>query len=685
MKKTAQDILPKAPQIPHSIKMHGDVRQDSYFWLRKKEDPETLKYLKAENLYFEKHMKPLKPLRDQLYKEMRQRIKEDDSSVPAPYGAYQYYIRYKKGQQYRLECRKSRKGGKEEVLLDLNQLAKGKKYCDVSSVQASPDQSLLIYSADFDGSERYTVYVKDLKTGKLLKDQIPNTSGNVLFAEDNETLFYTRLDENLRPYQVYRHVLGTAVSDDVLIFHESDAQQFVGVSKSASDNFIFIGSHGKVTSEVWIQDAHNPTLSPRCFQKRIEGLEYDVDHHGSLFYVRTNKSAQNFKIATTDLEKTAVEFWKDFIPHNPKRYIGGFHLFKNFLVLSEREQGLPQIRIYDFAKKKDHAVKFKDAAYSVGLGANLEFKTDKLRLSYSSPITVPSVYEYDMRTRKTKTLKTKVIKGHKSSNYVCERVWVKGHDGVQIPMVLTYKKGLKKNKTHPTYLYGYGSYGAIIPDSFSEYRDIFRLVDRGYVFALAHIRGGGEMGRAWYETSKFLTKKNTFHDFISCAEYLKQKGYSAPDKLAIAGGSAGGMLVGACMNMRPDLFDLVVAHVPFVDVVNTMLDKNLPLTQMEYKEWGNPEDKEYYFYMKSYSPYDNVEAKSYPTLFVTCGLNDPRVTYWEPAKWVARLREVKTDKNQILFKINMGAGHFGSSGRFEHLHEMAEEYAFILNRFGTFK
>ncbi|MEN0059957.1 MAG: S9 family peptidase [Bdellovibrio sp.] len=680
MKK--ETSTPKAPQKLKNLELHGDIRVDPFFWLREKENPETLKYLKEENAYYEQHMKPLSGFKDQLFKEMKSRIKEDDSSVPSPYGEYLYYTRYKKGKQYSFECRKPKNGGKEEIILDKNLLAKGKKYCDISAVKVSPEHDIIAYGADFDGSERYTLYFKDLHTGKLLKDAIPNCYASFSFAEDNETVFYVRLDENLRPYQVYRHKLGTSTEQDQLIFQEKDPQHFVSVSKSATNNFIFIGSHGKITSEVWYLDAHNPTFPAKCVQPRVDGLEYDVDHRGDLFWICTNWNAQNFKIMTTTLLETGKDHWKDFIPHKPEVFIGGFHLFKDFLVLGERENGLPQVRIYDFKKEKDHKIQFKDAAFSVSvMNDNYEYKTDALRLGYSSPITAPSVLEYNMRTKVTKTLKTKEIKGHKASNYICERVWVTGHDGVKIPLVLTYKKGLKKNKSNPTYLYGYGSYGAIIPDAFPERRDIFRLVDRGFVYALAHIRGGGEMGRHWYENSKFLTKTNTFKDFISCGEYLKDKGYCAPDKLVIAGGSAGGMLVGACMNMRPDLFNLVIAHVPFVDVVNTMLDKDLPLTQMEYKEWGNPEDKEYYFYMKSYSPYDNVEEKDYPTLYVTCGLNDPRVTYWEPAKWVAKLRDKKTDKNKILFKTNMGAGHFGASGRFDHLYENAEEYAFILNHF----
>lgn len=686
LKKPSLKSLPQVAKKPKQLKLHGDTRIDSYFWLRDKENPDVLKYLKEENAYFSEQMKPLQSFKNRLFKEMKSRIKEDDSTVPASLGPWLYYTRFKKGQQYPIECRKRKDSGKEEVLLDINRLAQGKKYCEVSSSQVSPDHDILAYATDFDGSERYTVHFKDLNTKKLFKDILPNSSGDIYFAKDNRTVFYVRLDKNLRPYQIFKHVLGTAPSKDELIFHEKDPQQFLNLYESSTGNFIFIGSFGKITSEIWYLDAHNPSLPPKCIQPRIEGLEYSVDHHGDHFWIRTNLNAINFKIVRTDLINTEKKYWKDFIPHKADTFISGeMQFFKNFMVLSEREKALPQIRVWNFAKNQGHTIKFKDAAYAVSLSTNLEYHSNKLRLSYSSPVTVPSVLEYDMPTKTMKTLKTKEVKGHDSAKYVCERVWVPSHDGKKIPLVLTYKKGLKKDHKNPTYLYGYGSYGAIIPDSFPAHRDIYRLVDRGCVFAMAHIRGGSEMGRQWYEDGKFLKKMNTFKDFISCAEFLKKKGYSHPEKLAICGGSAGGMLVGACMNMRPDLFNLVVAHVPFVDVINTMLDKNLPLTQVEYKEWGNPEDKSFYSYMKKYSPYDNVEPKEYPTLYVTCGLNDPRVTYWEPAKWVAKLRELKTDNNHILFKTNMGAGHFGASGRFEHLHEEAEEYAFVLNHFGIKK
>ena len=675
---------PVAPQKDHKIVKHKDVRNDKYFWLRDKEKPETMKYLHAENKYFAAQMQPLKKLKDKLTKEMRARIKEDDSSVPAPNGDWLYYRRFKKGQQYAIELRKPKSGkGREQVLLDGNILAKGKKYSDTSGEQVSPDQNIFAYAADFDGSERYTIYFKDLRTGKMLKDELKNTNASFVIANDNKTIFYTVLDSNLRPYRIYRHVLGEDVKKDVLVYEEKDSKHFMGLSKSASENFIFIGSYGKITSEVWYLDAYNPSRKPVCIQPRVEGLEYDVDHQGNYFWIRTNHKALNFKICRVGLDETGMKNWQEYVAHKKDVMIGEMNFTEKFMILGERSNGLPQIRIFDLASNKSHVISFKDAAYTVSVHPdNFEYHTETLRISYSSPITPASVIDYNMQTRKSKVLKTTQVKGHNPKKYVCERIWVKGHDGVKIPLVLTYKKGLKKNKKNPAYLYGYGSYGATIPDAFPSYRDMYRLIDRGFVYALAHIRGGGEMGRHWYEDGKFLKKMNTFKDFISCAEYLKNSGYADPKRLAICGGSAGGMLMGACMNMRPDLFDVVVAHVPFVDVINTMLDKDLPLTQTEYKEWGNPDDKKYYDYMRKYSPYDNVEPKAYPHMFVTCGLNDPRVTYWEPAKWVAKLRELKTDSNTLIFKTNMGAGHFGASGRFEHLAENAEEYAFILEKFG---
>lgn len=674
---------PMAPKHPKTFKNHKDVRVDDYFWLRDKKHPDTMKYLNAENKYFENHMKPLQKLKTKLFKEMKSRIKENDSTVPAPDGNYLYSSKYKKGKQYSIHVRKPKKGGTEKVIFDGNVIAKGKKYFHLSNLDLAYDENLLAYGVDFDGSERYSVHFKNLKTGKKLSEVIQNSNGSCVWAKDSQTFFYVALDANLRPYQVYRHTMGENPKKDKLVFEEKDSQYFVSLYQSESKDYIYIHTGGKVTSETWLLRADEPHGKFKCFEPRKENLEYNVMDRDGEFWIHTNYKATNFQIMKTSLKKTGRKHWKTFFKGSDKVLRQGLSVFADYLVISEREGGLPQIRIYDFKKKKDHLISFSDKAYDVSMGGgNREYHTDVLRIAYSSPITPDSIIEYNMKTRKSKVLKTKEVKGHKKSNYVCERVWVKSHDGVKVPLTLVYKKGFKKNSKAAGYLYGYGSYGANIPDAFPVSRDVFRLIDRGFVYALAHPRGGSEMGRSWYEDGKFLKKKNTFKDFIACGEYLIKNNWVAQDKLAACGGSAGGMLMGACMNMRPDLFKAIAAHVPFVDVINTMLDKDLPLTQIEYKEWGNPEEKKYYKYMKSYSPYDNVEKKAYPHLFVTCGLNDPRVTYWEPAKWVAKLRELKTDSNTIIFKTNMGAGHFGASGRFDHLWEQAEEYAFILKTFG---
>lgn len=685
---SAEPIPPKALQIPSTFNNHGNTRIDPYFWMRDVKHPETMPYLNAENKYFQENMKPLETLKKKLYTEMKGRIPENDSSAPAPNGNFEYYSEYKKGLEYPLFFRRHKKQfkvTKPVLLLDQNKFAKGKKYCSLGTYLVSPRHDLLAFSFDFDGSEKYTIEIKDIASNKKLNTRLEHTNGNAVFSADQRYLFYTVLDSQLRPYKIFRHELYSNKAD-VLVYEEKDAQFFASVNKSSSGNYIFINTGGKITSEYWIIDAHNPTLAPRLFNERSHGLEYNVEHYRDHFWILTNHKAVNNRLMKTSLDLTTIENWKEFRPHNADTYLIDFTFKENHLILSERESGLIQIKIIDMRSLKEHSMKFKDSAYEISVSQqNYEFHSNILRINYSSPITPNSVIDYNLDTKKSSVIKTQKVKGHHSKKYVCERVWVTSHDGVKVPLVLLYKKGLKKNKKNPTYLYGYGSYGMILPDAFPSRRDVYRLVDRGYVYALAHIRGGAEMGRHWYDNGKFLKKKNTFQDFIACGEWLKNSGWSHPQKLAICGGSAGGMLVGACMNMRPDLFDLVVAHVPFVDVINTMLDKDLPLTQIEYDEWGNPENKEYYHYMKSYSPYDNVERKNYPSMFVTCGLNDPRVTYWEPAKWVAKLREFRTDKNPLLFKINMGAGHFGTTGRFEYLWEFAEEFAFVITEFSKTK
>jgi oligopeptidase B len=674
---------PRAPKRPKKLKLHGDVRVDDYFWLRDVKDPAVMKYLKEENAYFEAGMKPLASLRAKLFREMKARIQEDDVTPPVRRGEYYYYTRFKRGKQYAISCRKRGLRCKEEIVLDGNRLARGKKYFHTSGSRVSPDGRTLIYSADYDGSERYGLFIKDLVTGRVSPERIQNCSGSFAWAADNRTFYYVVLDENIRPYRVYRHRVGENPKKDELVFEEKDPKHFVDVSKSLSGDYIFIDTAGKVTSETWVLEASRSKGDFRCIEPRKEGVEYTIEHRHGDFWVLTNYRAENFQVMKAPVAAPGRKHWRTVFKHSPRRFIEGVSAYEGYLVLSERENGLPHLRVHDFASGKQHRIAVPDPAYSLHEGANLEFKTEWLRIGYSSPIMPDSAIDYHLKSRRRKVLKVKKVKGHRPADYRCERVWVKGHDGARIPLTLVMKRSLKLDGKAPGYLYGYGSYGASMPDGFPGRSDMFRLIDRGFVYALAHIRGGSEMGRDWYEQGKFLRKKNTFLDFISCAEFLHRRKYVARDRLSACGGSAGGMLMGACMNLRPDLFRAIAAHVPFVDVLNTMLDKDLPLTQTEYKEWGNPEEKRFYRYMKSYSPYDNVEAKAYPALFVTCGLNDPRVTYWEPAKWVAKLRDLKTDRHRILFKTNMGFGHFGASGRFEYLHEQAEEFAFILRELGV--
>ncbi|MBX2987275.1 MAG: S9 family peptidase [Bdellovibrionaceae bacterium] len=672
-------VPPRAPQKETRLEKHGDVRIDPYFWLRDKENPETMKYLEAENKYYEQILAPLKKTREKLFKEMKSRIREDDSTPPAPWGEFEYYNKFKKGQQYALHCRRPRAGArkKEQVLLDENQLAKGKKYFSLGTFSVSPRQDLIAYSVDFDGSEKYTLRFHDIARKKDFDARIPNTSGSVVWANDNQTVFYCIQDEKQRPYRVYRHKIGQPSSEDELIFEEKSPEFFLGLSKSSSDQYIFIGTHAKTSSEVLYIHADHPALPPKLIEARAAELEYDVEHHGDFFYIHTNEGgATNFKISRAPVDQPGRAHWKPFWAEKKKILLTGMLPFKNWFVLFERENANPQIRVVSMPGKKAHLVKFNEPIYSAGPDTNLEYDTDVLRVHYSSMVQPTTVYDYNMKSRRKTVRKEQKVPGYKAAKYKCERLWVKGHDGAKIPLSVVYKKGLRKNGQAPMYISAYGSYGSSRPTTFSSLR--LSLLDRGFAYAIAHIRGGQEMGRQWYEDGKFLKKKNTFHDLISCAEFLVKKKWTNPARIAVAGGSAGGMLMGAIMNMRPDLFKVVAAHVPFVDVLNTMLDDTLPLTPMEYNEWGNPNDKTYYDYIKSYSPYDNVRTQEYPHLLVTAGISDPRVTYWEPAKWVNRLRELKTDSNLIVFKTNMGGGHFGASGRFEILKEYADEFAYIL-------
>jgi oligopeptidase B len=670
---------PKAPEKPHEITEAGHTRNDPFFWLREKDNPEVLKYLQAENRYTEAALKHTEKLRKTIYSEMRRRIKEDDVTVPQKIGDYYYYSRTETGKQYAVHCRK--KGSleaKEEVLLDENELAKGQKYFRVGILSVSPNHKLLAYSTDTDGSETYVIRIKSLETGELLPDEIRNSSYSFAWANDNKTFFYDQLDDAHRPYKALKHILGTSVNQDPTVNEEKDDRFFLEISKSRSEKFIFVSVESELSSEIRFVDADHPDGEFTLIRPRENDLLYSVDHHNDRFFIVTNENAKNFKVIETPVASPGKEHWKDFLPYDRQIKVDAVDAFENHLVVSERRNGLEAIRIFDLKSGESYEIKFDEPTYDVSLDRNPVFHTGILRLEYSSFVTPNSVIDYDMVSRRKELKKeTPVLGGYKKSDYVSERVFAKADDGVEIPISLFYRKGFRKNGTAPLLLTGYGAYGISTDANFSS--STISLVDRGFVFAIAHIRGGGELGRTWYEDGKLLKKKNTFTDFISCAQYLIDRQYAAPKRVAILGGSAGGLLMGAVTNMRPDLFTTVIAAVPFVDVLNTMSDPSLPLTVTEYEEWGNPQDPKYFDYMASYSPYDNIEEKQYPNMLVTAGLNDPRVSYWEPAKWVARQRKLTHQNRILLLKTNMGAGHGGDSGRFDRLKEVALEYAFAVD------
>jgi oligopeptidase B len=669
---------PKAPERPHEITETGHTRNDPFFWLRQKDDPAVLKYLDAENAYADRVLKPTERLQTTLFNEMRGRIQEADVSVPDKIDDYYYYSRTEVGKQYAIHCRK--KGSleaKEEVLLDENELSKGQKFFQLGTLEVSPDHKLLAYSTDTSGSEAYDLRIKSLETGTLLPDEIRNCSGSFAWANDNKTFVYDQLDEAHRPYKALKHVLGTGVDQDSTIYEEKDERFFLGISKSRDEKFIFVGVESELSSEIRFLEANRPDKELELIRPREANLLYYVESHGDRFFIVTNDNAKNFKIVAAPVSSPGKENWKDFIPYDPQIKTDGVDAFEKYLAISARINGLPAIRIYDLKSGELNDVKFDDPAYDVSLDRNPLFSSDIVRFRYSSFITPDSVIDYNMASRQKTVRKEKaVLGGFDKSNYQSERVFAKATDGVEVPISLVYRKGSKKDGSAPLLLDGYGAYGLCEDADFDS--DIISLLDRGFVYAIAHIRGGGELGRTWYEDGKLLNKKNTFTDFIACAQYLVDQGYASPKKLAITGGSAGGLLMGAVMNMRPDLFTTVIADVPFVDLLNTMSDPSLPLTVTEYEEWGNPQDPKFFNYMASYSPYDNVVDKPYPNLLVTAGLNDTRVSYWEPAKWVAKQRTLKHQDRILLLKTNKGAGHQGNSGRFEHLKETAMEYAFAM-------
>ncbi len=682
---------PVAPVQTVTHRNHGDARVDHYYWLRERDNPAVLSYLEAENIYTEAMLTHTEALQSTLYDEMKSRIKETDESVPVAHGGYFYYYREEEGKQYRIYCRKQGiPDADEQVLLDLNVEAEGHDFLQMGNFAVSPDHSLLAFALDTNGSETYTLRVKDLATGELLPDQIENTYYGLEWGNDNRTLYYTTLDPALRPFKLHRHHLGASASDDEVVYHEEDERFFLRLYKAKSERYIFLALGSAVTSEVYAIDADHRDGQPFLVQPRVQDMEYFVTHHRSptgdeRFFILTNWEAENFRVMAAPIDAPARENWQELIPHSTDVMLDRVEPFQDFLVIWERESGLTHIRIQDlrdgafYAGKKSnaHRVEQLEPVYTVSTGPNPDFTTKTLRYRYTSLVSPPTVFDYDMEERTRTLRKQDEVAGYDPSAYTTERIWAAASDGVKVPISLVYPADLKQDSCNPCLLIGYGSYGMSYDPSFSS--NHVSLLQRGFVVAYGHIRGGGEMGRQWKEDGKYLKKMNTFTDFIACAEALIDRNYTSPRSLVISGRSAGGLLMGAVTNLRPDLFAGVVAGVPFVDVVNTMLDATIPLTVIEWEEWGNPAEPDYYHYMKSYSPYDNVEAQDYPAILATAGLNDPRVQYWEPAKWVAKLRARKTDNNPLMLKTEMGAGHFSKSGRYDYLEEVALEYAFILD------
>ena len=669
---------PKAKKIETILEKHGDKRTDNYYWLNDRENPEVISYLEAENKYTKEALAHTEDFQTKLFYEIVGRIKQTDESVPYKSNGYWYYTRFEEKKEYPVYCRKKDSlENAEEILLDVNLLAEGLSYIDVAGLSISQDNTLLAYGTDTLSRRIYTIHFKNLVTGEMLNDTIENTTGGCTWAADNTNVFYSVKDEQtLRSCQIFRRTLG--VKDSELVYEEKDETFNTYVYKSKSKKYLIIGSDSTLTSEYRILEADNPKGEFRIFEPRKRGHEYGIAHFEDKFYVTSNHKAQNFKLMVTPETATGMKNWKEVIGHREDTLLEGIELFKNFMVVDERRNGLTHLRVMNLIEKTEHYLDFGEEVYSAGTSVNPDFDSEWLRFSYTSLTTPNSVFDYHLTTHEKKLLKQQeVVGGYNADDYKTERHFATAADETQIPISLVYKKSFGIKPENPLLLYGYGSYGATMDVYFSSVR--LSLLDRGFTFAIAHIRGGQEMGRQWYEDGKLLKKKNTFTDFIDCAKYLITKNYTSQRHLYAMGGSAGGLLMGAVVNMNPEIWHGIVAQVPFVDVVTTMLDDTIPLTTGEYDEWGNPNDKIYYDYMKSYSPYDNVEAKEYPTMLVTTGLHDSQVQYWEPAKWVAKLRELKTDTNKILLFTNMEAGHGGASGRFERFKEVALEYAFLLD------
>jgi oligopeptidase B len=676
---------PPAPPVaktePKTTTLHGETLVDNYSWMREKGSPAVVAHLEAENAYTAARMKHTEPLQETLYKEMLGRIKETDAAVPYFKDGYWNYTRTEQGKDYPIACRK--KGSldaPEEIVLDQNVLAAGKKFHALGGFDISPDGTKLIYLEDLTAFREYTLYVKDLSTGKIL-ESIPKVWNGTAWADDNKTFFYMTADEAKRGNAVWRHVIGTAREQDVKVFQEDNVLHDVSVFRSRSGKFVFIPANGYTSSEWRVIPTASPMTAPRVVAPRRPNVEYSVEHGGGFFYILTNDNAKNFRIVRTSDADGSPASWKDWIAHRADAFVEGVDVFEKFAVVAERRDGLRRLRAIELASDASHDVAFPEAAYGVFPGNNPEFASSIYRFNYSSFVTPPSVFDYNLATRQRELKKRQEIpSGFEPTNYEVQRRMAPARDGVQVPVSILLRKGARLDGTSPLLLYAYGSYGATTEPTFSS--NVFSVVDRGMVYAIAHIRGGQEMGRQWYDDGKMMKKKNTFNDFIDVAEFLVKNGYTRPDRLVANGGSAGGLLMGVVANMRPDLFKAIVAEVPFVDVINTMLDSSLPLTAQEWEQWGNPKNPEQYAYLRSYSPYDNIEKKGYPWILVTTSVNDSQVMYWEPAKWVAKLRATKTDSNPLYFKVNLAGGHGGSSGRYERLRETAFKYAFVLDAVG---
>lgn len=682
MIKSNTKETPGADKIDKVLEKHEDIRVDPYYWMNDRENVEVVDYLERENAYFESVMEKTKGLQDDLFKEMKSRIKEDDTSVPYLYNGYYYITRYEKGKDYPVYTRrKESMEAAEEILFDVNEMAEGYAYYHLGGLSISPDNKWATYAVDTVSRRNYTIYIKNLETGDVLENAITQTTGSSTWGNDNKTLFYSRKDlESLRPNQIFRHSMGLDTDEDELLYTEENDTYVTYVYKTSSRKYIVIGSSSTLSDEFRILDANTPMEDFTIFQERTPGLEYQLEHYEDHFYILTNKDkAKNFKIMKTSLEQTGKENWIDVIPHREDVLLEGLDLFKEYMVLSERTNGLNKLRVLDWEGKKDYYLPFESETYRVNTTQNPEFNTTKLRYIYTSLTTPTSVVEFDMTTKEVEVLKEQEVLGgtFNKDNYTSERLWATAKDGKNIPLSMVYHKDTKINKNTPLLQYAYGSYGVTIDPSFSSIR--LSLLDRGFVYVIAHIRGSEYLGRDWYEDGKMLNKKNTFTDFIDVSKFLIEEGYTSSEHLYAMGGSAGGLLMGAIVNMEPGLYKAIVAQVPFVDVLTTMLDDSIPLTTGEYDEWGNPNDKTYYDYIKSYSPYDNVEKKDYPNILITTGFHDSQVQYWEPAKWLARLRENQTGKGILLMQTNMDTGHSGGSGRFESIKEVAMEYSFILN------